>query len=777
MLLDYQKKNLEKLSGIINDCEHISIVGKYKSGRKTVVTHLCSKQTVIINVTPNKDKVNLYGDILSAVKDIKHFRKARKKVGLDLSIGGEILGVSANFSSYELYALEKELVNRIIKLSQFKRVVFVVDSPTEVEAGSIRVITQVCEKNRSRLFRHKIIRIDICKCETEACGKVVFFESQSCNTELFRKALGDLNLNPNVFLSSYILDFISKNADGNIELIKQIVADINEHNIDAEFTTTDRNSRIRNLIDFALENNANKKEIENILTIMSLCDRYFSELDLSFLLEKELNIVELYLEYAMNHNLLGTSENGYQIVLGIIRIIFSSLPLEKKREVYNRIIDLIDCYYPDQYFEKYTLAKIANQQGHSTFLLQHIMKEIRETGVYYCNSELTNQDRAIVERYYDAYCKANNHQYKEAALTLSNAIIELTVVSPLLQEYQLVMSQFLIKSIQVVDRNEAIGLLAYDLSDSKIDEYLRYRLETRRIAALIHNGEYKRAREQSQITINRLITSVQKTKSPGSEYYLNVIYRKYCNIHPYESSLAAINQSVNFFSHNPKYLRAHYIALCNKLALELINGDTENALLTGDIITSMKVEHYSTKFPRPEILENNMLVSELVSSEFAVSSTMINRWCVLKKTTSSADKILITSNLAIAYAIAGDMERAVDLLSTEYERLDATRDHEGIYMFRIACNLAVLRFIQNNATKASSLALLNSVYLSDEDPHYSDRRQEHSLLIKTMEQIGSCKTAEEWMSAYQERVDSPRNYYRLFERGFVFTTLFDWDDE
>ncbi|RGF31649.1 hypothetical protein DW063_11295, partial [Ruminococcus sp. AF43-11] len=130
-------------------------------------------------------------------------------------------------------------------------------------------------------------------------------------------------------------------------------------------------------------------------------------------------------------------------------------------------------------------------------------------------------------------------------------------------------SQSLIKSIDGRDRKEAIEILNYDGKNYNIDEYLRYRIETRKIAALIHNGNYKQARIQSTKMENKFLNIINENHSPGIEYYLNVIYRKYSNIHSYESSIVAINKSIEYFSKNPHYIKETYISLNNALALNL----------------------------------------------------------------------------------------------------------------------------------------------------------------------------------------------------------------
>ena len=777
MLLDYQKTNLAKLEESLVDNDYVCIVGSPKSGRKKVVSMLPYKNKLIINILPSKKRYTNYDDFLNSVKGISYFNKTRKKIGVDLSLAGNTVGISMQLSSHDLFSIENEIVKRLIRLSRFKRIIFVVENPELIDEGTQSVLSSVLKKKRTLFSKRNMIRIDICETEDQANGKVLYFENLSRDPSEFLRTLYLLNLNPNIQLSEYILDFICRNANGNIDLINKIIDDINKQNIDVDFNSTDQNSYIRELVCTAIEASAYKNELTDILTIISLCDRYFNDLDLSFLVEKDLNLVELYLNFAVKHKLLENGENGYYIVLGIIRKIFSNSPIEKKRVIYNRILKLINTFYPDQYLERYNLAKYANQNGHSVYLQQHLMKDIRETGRFTSSEDLNAFERKVVDIYYSAYCKASSNQYDAAAKMLTDFMMESALVSPIKQEYQLLISQCLIKSIDIRDRNEAIALLAYDSSDTRIDDYLRYRLETRKIAALIHNGDYKAARIQSKMTTDRLLESIVHTKSPGSAYYLNVIYRKYCNIHPYESSLAAIKKSVSFFAENKKYVRAYYIALNNEFALELINGQLAEAQSTYQKIKDVKETNFSIRFPRQELLENNSLILRIMHNGFSADTSIIDCFSALRKTTKSADHILVSSNLAVAYALSGHIEEAVKILTDEFNAMQRTMDSEGIYSYRIICNLAILQFIRDNSQRENSIKLLKTINIPKDDPHYHERSKEYNLFIETMDQIKACASVTEWMESYRSRVDVPRNYFCLYECGFVFTTLFDWDDE
>lgn len=776
MLLGYQKKNFERLKEKLKHHNHIAIIGKPKSGRKKVVSLLSQKNNIIINLSPAEERYTMYYDIVNSVKNIKYFEKTRKVLNIDLSIPSSLVGVSFQSNNIDLFTIKKEIIKRIKYLSYYKNIVFVVEKPHEIDDGSMEILQHVLSIKHKYGLKRKIIRIDICCNEKESTGDILYFDS-SLNRSEFKEALRSLNLNPEIDLSESILDFIYQNTNSNIELLSKIVDDINRNNIDVNFNLFDNNSLVKELVDSSIESSGYKSELTEILTIISICDRYFNDVELSFLLEKESNIVELFLNYATEHLLLKQNDSCYYIIFGIIKRIFSTCTQEKQRDIYNKIIELIAIYYPDNYKEKAKFAYIAKHKDYKIYLLQYYMKMIRDTGKYPVEEELTDFEKSIIDDYYFAYCKSCNNFHMDSIAILKNAILQYNLTPPLKQEFELLIGQSLIKSIDSGDRLEAINLLSYDETDSEIDEYLKYRIETRKIAAYIHNGDYSNAKRQCQNATNRLLKNIESTRSPGCEYYLNIIYRKYCNINPYESSLAAIKKSVSFFSKNDNYIKALYIALNNEFSLELINGKTKEANITFETINKLIEKHFNFRFPRSEIFENNSLILSIINNNLFVDESIVSRFKILCQNTESADKILISSNLAIVLALYGDFEKAIDILLKEFNKLEITKDFEGIYQYRIICNLAILMFIQNNSNRDNSLKLLEKISLAVEEPHYQERIKEYNMIVENIKNTPACNSVQEWIMLYQKSLDTAKNYFCLYEYGLIFTTLFDWDDE
>lgn len=155
--------------------------------------------------------------------------------------------------------------------------------------------------------------------------------------------------------------FILKNANGNIELISSIINDINHKRIDEDLDLLDINNNIEKLVNNKINLEEFSDKLKYILNVIAISNKYFSDLDLSFLLSEEVNIIDYYMNFADENKYVNQPNNCYQIIFGIIKKIFSTIPKEQKIKIYNDIVKLINAYYPNQYQEKYAFAKLANQ--------------------------------------------------------------------------------------------------------------------------------------------------------------------------------------------------------------------------------------------------------------------------------------------------------------------------------------------------------------------------------------------------------------------------------
>lgn len=777
MLLEYQKNNLNHLEQALQNNDTITIIGKEKSGRKTVVSKLKFDKSIIINIKPYTNQYSNCSDFLTAIKDVDNLTNSSLEISPGFSFG-DIFSISIERT--EIFVLEKHLIKNVKKASKKHKIVLIIEDFINLDNGTKEIVNKIrSEKIKSKL-KKGLITIFIPDSNEKnisdyVVGKEIYFDRLTYDNETKYSIFKALNLNPDIELKENVMDFILKNSDGNIEMISSIINDINHKQIDYEFELLDYNNNIKNLVNSKINSVDFDEKLKYALTVISIRDNYFSNLDLSFLLSEEINIIDYYMEFATKCKYVYQTQNCYSILFGIIKKIFSTIPQNQKIKIYNDIVNLIDTYYPNQYQEKYFFANLSKNPKAKTYLFQAIFKQIREEGLLQVdNLNLSIEELSVIEEYFRAYSKAINNNYKESIEIIDNFINKLLLSSPLKEEFLLLKSQCLIKSIDERNRQEAIEILSYDEKNENIDEYLKYRIETRKIAALIHNGKYKEARVQSEQTENKFINIISETHSPGIEYYLNIIYRKYSNIHSYESSIIAINKSIEFFSNNSKYIKEAYISLNNALALNLINGNNQDALKNIKEIENLKERQFNYRFPRYELFENNYLIYQLINEGSDDLCHAFER--LYKKTKESADNIFICSNYAISLAFSNKIEKAFLLLKEKYNDPCVINDKEGVYKFRIFCNYAILGFLLNKGRK-KAIKILQNINIAKEDVHYSERVEELNTIIKTINNIEECDSVQKWVEAFKSNVHTVKNYYCLYQQGFVFTTLFDWDDE
>lgn len=727
MLLEYQIRNLKHLELALQTTDTITIIGQPKSGRKTVISSLNFEKSLFISIVPYTNQYQNCSDFLTAIKNIKVLTLNSYEISPEFSIG-DILSIG--IERKELFELENHLIKNIKRASRKYKIVLVVKNFNDLDNGTKALINKIrSSKIKNRLKKGLVCifipdKHDI----NNIIGKDIYFDKLNFNEQNSRSIFTALNLNSDINLTNEVMCFILKNANGNIELISSIINDINHKRIDEDLDLLDINNNIEKLVN----NKINLEEFSDKLKYI-------------------LNVIA-------------------------IKKIFSTIPKEQKIKIYNDIVKLINAYYPNQYQEKYAFAKLANNRKANTYLLQAIFQQIRNEGnVRKEEFSLSEDEYVIVDNYFKAYLKANNNNYEDSIQTINDIIEVHILTSPIKEEFLLLKSQSLIKSIDGRDRKEAIEILNYDEKNYNIDEYLRYRIETRKIAALIHNGNYKQARIQSTKMENKFLNIINENHSPVIEYYLNVIYRKYSNIHSYESSIVAINKSIEYFSKNPNYIKETYISLNNALALNLINGNQIDALRNIEKIKKLREEHFNYRFPREEVYENNGLIYQLIygDREYDICTSFEKLY---EKTMGMADNIFICSNYAISLALFDQIEKSISLLEDKYNDPSVKNDKEGVYKYRVFCNYAILDFMQNK-DKERALKILSDVYISKEDVHYSERSTELNTIIKTIKNFDKCSSASEWMNAYKSNVESIKNYFCLHQQGFVFTTLFDWDDE
>ena len=771
MLVQYQKRNLEKLQEVTKDYNELVVVGSTNSGRKYVVENWGNsiQKSIIIELNVSANKVP-YSALISAINEVDYFKKDRLKITPTFAITGIVGSINASLEKDTLFKTEVELIKLFSRAAKRHTIVFIIDKAFLIEDGSIELI----EKFRRECKKNKNIYIIYVSNTAEDSKKNIYFDDISTCGLPQKTLLRELNLVPYMNLNEKVINFIFNNISNNIYLLLQIIEDINTGNLDVFLNNYDKNHTIDKLLEYSENKNEYKKQLSELLSICAISEHYFQSIDFAYLLEEHKSIINSLLEYAQKKYLLTNTDDSFYILFGVVKKIYAGLNEIEKQKLYIKIVEMFTNVHPSKYYQKYTFAKLASMNGYSNYLVQFLFSEIRlnhGVDISKYKDELNERELNLVKAYNKAYGYNNSKEYDKCIEELST-LRELSI--EFLYEINIVMSQALIKKMDELSRTRAISILNYE--KSLTDENLKFRLNIRKIAALVHIGEYEQALISCKQTIGYLVNKFNETHALEYRYYLNVIYRKFSYVSAYDTSTNEVEASVDFFrKHQSEYHTGYYIALNNLLSLYIINMQTDKATNTKKELEELLIIKNNINFPRREILENNFLLYD-----FFIKSVDSRKICesfkvLYSKNKGGADHILITSNYSIFLMFNNEFELAEKILRNTIP--DTVGDLEGIYDTRIKINLAICKFLMDNKNRDECIMMLNSVQYNQQAPYYKNRLDELNNIKQLMNTIVSCNDANEWCEAFKSYISTPLSVYTTYQQGFVYTTLFNWDDD
>ncbi len=771
MLVQYQKNNLTKLKDATKNNNELVVVGSTGSGRKHVIEQWGNglPKSIVIQLKFSDMKIP-YASLITSLKDVEPFKKKAMKINPSFSISGIIGSVNASLEETLFFKNEDEIIKRLLKLIKHHYIVFIIDKSHAISDGSIEII----KKFKSECKQKQKLYIIYVSNAMERNANNIYFDDLSSCTSSSREILKELNWDSSITLGDKTVDFIFSNINNNINLLIRIIEDLNNGNLDCHLEDYDQNHVITQLLETAHNGYEYSKQLNELLSICAISEHYFQSVDFAYLLEEHESVINLLLEYAQNKFLINGQGNSFYILFGIVKKIYASLDEYSKRKLYIRIVNMFENIHPSMYYEKYLFAKLAEMNGCNKYLMQYLFSEIRlnhSVDLDKFQSELNEKEFNIVTTYNKAVGYSSSKRYDKCIDEL-NSLKELN--SELLYEINIIKSQSLIKKMDETARTKAISLLEFDNTIN--DENLKFRLNIRRIAAQIHIGEHTKALTTCEQTIGHLLNKLEETRATEYEYYLNVIYRKYSYVGEYDTSINEVEKSVEFFRKNRnEYHKGYYIALTNLLSLYIINMQLSKAETTKEELEELLITKNNLSFPRKEIMENNFLLFDFFAQVKNLEGICNAFKKLYDETKGAADNILIASNYSVFLMLNNDFQMAEEVLRNEMP--DDSTDLEGIYDTRVKINLAVCKFLMNNEERDNCIKMLDSVEYNKQAPYYRVRTEELNGIKTLMSSIEQCNDANKWCEAFKSNVSSPVSSYTTYQQGFVYTTLFNWDDD
>lgn len=779
MLTECQSNNLYQLKEEAKKNNEFAIIGTKNSGRRYVIDYWSKEiyPSIIIELKAtnlNYPCASLIVALKEKLRELFQFKKKKIRLKANISFVYQIIELELSKVDDDLFKAEETIEKCLKRIIKKYSIIFVLDNTLNINDGSIKFINTFFEKHSDKYKkRNALFKIVLSETIINNISNVFF---KNISHDSIDSVLDNLGLNPQIRLSSKVKQFIFANISNNIGLLVDIVNDFNNNNLDYNLEKYDINDKTNIILSESINKYKYANQLNDLLTICSISQHYFKTIDLAYILKENEEIINLYLQFATKHFLLEKNSSGYQIIFGLVKKVYESLDEIKKRRLYNNILLMFANIYPSDYYNKYLFSNLAGNKSCNIYLMQHIFKEIRlkhDINLDDYESILSKDEYKIVETYNTAFGYVNLRRYSDCSKLL-NSLNSLS--GAILYEINILKSQCCIKEIDEIIRKKSLDYLDFSTTDSHIDENLKYRLNIRKIAAFIHVGNYNKAIKTCDIMKNHLLEKLSETKALEYEYYLNVIYRKYSYVSEYDLSINEVKKSVNFFrTHKKMYYKGFYIALTNLLSLYIINMQMSKAKVVKDEIENLKIEKNNIKFPRPEILKNNIILYNYFADYKGKKEIETDFKELYSKTSGLADNILIASNYAVFMMFNDKLYDAKNILVKQIDNIQ--QDHEGVYKYRILLNLAICEFLIDNTKRNESLKLLEKVKYNKQDPHFKVRNAELKNIIELMKTIDGCNNASEWCELYKSRMTTIINTHTTYQQGLVFTTLFDWDDD
>lgn len=773
MYYTFQDKNFETLKENLNS-NFLLIRGKKNSGRCYTVYQLENLNYSVIEIKPEQNDL---ASIKNAFIAKENFLKSQFEIEANASINYKCFALSLKFNKKSLCAQEKFLINLLKKHCKTGKVVLLIKSYPEIDSRSKLFIGNLCAKiSEYRGNLHIVIINKPTNNELPSTNfKTLDFLDVCYNFEIFKQ---DVNGRLKKPLNNDELSFIYSNINGDMVKLSKIIDSLN--NYGGDFNTP--SSELYNEVVALIENDIDKESVLKSLKFISIIEEDVKDNDLAFLLNTKNNVISEELQSVINKKLLEFNNSKYDFTLKILKNIFSDKSQNEIISLYNKVVELYEELYPSKYERMYYYAKKANSTSYKQYYVQNILKQIRCNPSYDLN--FNEIQKVISDHNIVNFIKDYNNAVNEAAIdnydNADNILKSLVVTSYLRYEADLLRSQCLIKSLDENKRELALSLL--ETSSKKLDKNLDYRYSVRRISAYVHAGKYSQAISEFTKLEDKLQNDYDANGSDEVLGYINVLNRRCNNVYSCDLARVRMKKAVDTYKDKSNCKIEYYIALCNYFGINILNYDLINAELAKDDINKLQKAYSRLNFPRKYIFENDYLLyqyfkneTDSVTAEAKFKDLLQNR-ISYEHQDFKADSLFIQSNYSIFLAINGKIKEAINILEKEKKKFNI--DNEGIYDFRLTVNLAIYKFIDNNENRDKCLDDLNNIRINSNTPD----SQWQKLKLKKIKNIikeKSVSDMNEWINEmenglYESESPDPLKYYG---KAFVYTTVFNWDDD
>lgn len=584
--------------------------------------------------------------------------------------------------------------------------------------------------------------------------------------------------------------------NGHIRMLTELITELNDNKLSLDTLEGKSKDLLTTILQQRLRDcGATGEQIKTTLEYASLLGLSFSSYELNKVIGIEDNIFYKIINDSNKLNLIEKSNYNdgiLQFAHDIIREIFEK-EITENSDYYKKIELCLKEIEPDQYIRRsqYAFKAMDFQQSSILFVLG-IVKQIREDGdisqFYMEKCKRLFGDSTTNNSYYrfimcmrDAYISYREGNYSNAL----NSLFVLGDIYPkeFLAEKEILCSYCYTKRLDSNYREKGLKpLLQFSLIENCNNERDIYeRILIRLMILYVHLGDIENAHTIEKKIVDSL--KIRFNHDIAAQSRFNFLNRISNAIYSCEIAVNKMKEAVEYFGTNYKKgglwreIKQFYLCQVNYAGALCLNGKFKESYEKNEEILTLYQQFPDYPFPRPNILLNNYLISAYLSQQLTIEECTVAYKDFVSDLPVSAERLFYMSNYSIFLALSGKLQEALSCIKEEGDLQNVKNDKEKIYNYRVDLNTGVYNYLLGDRDKAFNLIFKLREQMKicslKGDLQYDFLRVDKILnLITEISEISPVEWENILLKYNNEFQATAWNYYG---KGFVFTTVFNWD--
>ena len=582
-----------------------------------------------------------------------------------------------------------------------------------------------------------------------------------------------------------LLDAIYSVCGGHLHIARQLVQYLeqDQSSLTRRWLDEDKNQFVMKLVEARLKAfGMTGKELISLLHTASAIGQIFSEYELACLADRELQKVRELLATGEMLRLVRRETRFVHFAHGILLESLRNGRPDQSESLHRQFAACLKKLRPGDYRSRAQHLRMAGDLEEASVLAVCSQLRDHRRGMVISNEDelqvirMSGADRAL-ETLKKAYDLAQGYDLDEAESLLSR----IDPVSPtlLLAEAGYIKAMCLIKRYRYDSRDEAIKIIRRWLERVGEEGELATRFLSTELVALAH----QRRREEALAAEANLIDNLRKRLAfdPDSRDALIILDRKADLLYAADHAQHRLLRAKEYFTPEPGGQPRDFFQYCastlNLSANCIMCANYFEAIGYLQEIISFLDQNPGHSFARFEVLASNLIVAELRADIYGPVTAAGHFDSLLKHVVTTMDYALELSNCGACWALAGDLQRACDILTPVVRDLEASPKADEYHRYFAGTNLASALYLSGQTARGirifDSLEELVGMVNPPHAPYFKSR---HRILRQAMDENRRV-SPEEW-DLLPQKVDPTGTGpgWQHYGRGFLLSDMQIWTE-